>query len=54
LWSHFSIGWRASSHQMARVEGDFAKGGADGTIDALAVVCAAAEAWQRAGPRAAC
>jgi uridine phosphorylase len=33
------------TNQMARNEGDFEKGEADGTIDALAVIRAAAEAW---------
>lgn len=36
------------TNQMARVEGDFEKGDADGTVDALAVICAAASAWIRA------
>jgi uridine phosphorylase len=40
------------TNQMALVEGDFEKGEADGTVDALAVVSAAAAAWRRAGPRA--
>jgi uridine phosphorylase len=35
------------TNQMALIEGDFEKGEADGTVDALAVVCAAAEAWRR-------
>lgn len=35
------------TNQMAQIEGDFEKGEADGTIDALAVICAAARAWQR-------
>jgi uridine phosphorylase len=33
------------TNQMARVEGDFEKGDADGTVDALAVIVAAARAW---------
>jgi uridine phosphorylase len=37
------------TNQMALVEGDFEKGEADGTVDALAVICAAAMAWRRAG-----
>ena len=32
------------TNQMAQVEGDFEKGEADGTIDALAVIVAAARA----------
>jgi hypothetical protein len=36
---------------MALIEGDFEKGEADGTVDALAVVCAAAEGWRRAVER---
>jgi uridine phosphorylase len=35
------------TNQMARIEGDFEKGEADGTVDALAVICAAAAAWRR-------
>jgi uridine phosphorylase len=35
------------TNQMARIEGDFEKGEADGTIDALAVIAAAAKAWRR-------
>ena len=35
------------TNQMARIEGDFDKGEADGTVDALAVICAAARAWRR-------
>jgi len=35
------------TNQMACVEGDFDKGEADGTVDALAVICAAARAWRR-------
>jgi uridine phosphorylase len=33
------------TNQMARTEGDFEKGEADGTVDALAVIRAAAKAW---------
>jgi uridine phosphorylase len=33
------------TNQMARSEGDFEKGEADGTVDALAVIAAAAKAW---------
>jgi len=36
------------TNQMARVEGDFEKGEADGTTDALAVVRAATAAWSAA------
>jgi hypothetical protein len=32
------------TNQMARIEGDFEKGEADGSIDALAVIIAAARA----------
>jgi uridine phosphorylase len=39
------------TNQMARIEGDFEKGEADGTVDALAVICAAASAWRRAERR---
>jgi uridine phosphorylase len=35
------------TNQMALIEGDFEKGEADGTVDALAVIRAAAEAWRR-------
>jgi uridine phosphorylase len=35
------------TNQMARVEGDFEKGEADGTVDALAVIVAAARALNR-------
>jgi uridine phosphorylase len=35
------------TNQMARVEGDFEKGEADGTVEALAVICAAVAAWRR-------
>jgi uridine phosphorylase len=34
------------TNQMAQVEGDFEKGEADGTVDALAVIAAAARAWR--------
>jgi uridine phosphorylase len=34
------------TNQMALIEGDFEKGEADGSVDALAVVRAAAEAWR--------
>jgi uridine phosphorylase len=34
------------TNQMALIEGDFEKGEADGTVDALAVIRAAAEAWR--------
>lgn len=36
------------TNQMARVAGDFEKGAADGTVDALAVIVAAARVWSRA------
>jgi uridine phosphorylase len=36
------------TNQMAQVHGDFEKGEADGTTDALAVIVAAAHAWLRA------
>jgi uridine phosphorylase len=36
------------TNYMALIEGDFEKGEADGTVDALAVICAAADAWRRA------
>jgi hypothetical protein len=32
------------------VEGDFEKGEADGTVDALAVIVAAGRAWMATGP----
>jgi uridine phosphorylase len=35
------------TNQMARIVGDFEKGEADGTVDALAVIRAAAEAWRQ-------
>ena len=34
------------TNQMAQIEGDFEKGEADGSIDALSVVVTAAEAWR--------
>jgi uridine phosphorylase len=39
------------TNQMARIEGDFEKGEADGTVDALRVIGAAAGAWLGARPR---
>jgi uridine phosphorylase len=36
------------TNQMARVEGDFEKGSANGSVDALALVLAAARAWNKA------
>lgn len=39
------------TNRMARVEGDFEKGEDDGTVDALAVIQAAADAWARRQPR---
>jgi uridine phosphorylase len=42
------------TNQMARTEGDFEKGEADGTIDALAVIGAAADAWLAHVPAKAC
>jgi uncharacterized membrane protein YdjX (TVP38/TMEM64 family) len=39
------------TNQMALIEGDFEKGEADGTVEALAVVCAAVEMW-RCSPQA--
>jgi uridine phosphorylase len=39
------------TNQMARIEGDFEKGEADGTVDALTVICAAANAWRCAEQR---
>lgn len=33
------------TNQMALIEGDFEKGEADGSVDALAVLVAAARAW---------
>jgi uridine phosphorylase len=35
------------TNQMARIDGDFEKGEAEGTVDALALIRAAAEAWIR-------
>ena len=35
------------TNQMARVEGDFEKGEADGSVDALAVIVTAARAWSQ-------
>ena len=40
------------TNQMALIEGDFEKGEADGTVGALTVIRAAAEAWRRASRRA--
>jgi uridine phosphorylase len=37
------------TNRMALIEGDFEKGEADGTVDALAVIGAAVAAWRRAG-----
>jgi len=37
-----------TSYHMALIEGDFEKGEADGAIEALAVIRAAADAWRRA------
>lgn len=39
------------TNQMARIEGDFEKGEADGTVEALSVIGAAARAWLGARPR---
>lgn len=39
------------TNQMALIEGDFEKGEADGTADALAVIAAAAKAWLRTNKR---
>lgn len=36
------------TNQMAQVDGDFEKGEAEGTVDALAVIVAAAKAWLQA------
>jgi uridine phosphorylase len=38
------------TNQMAQIEGDFEKGEADGTIDALRVIRATAQAWTLARP----
>lgn len=35
------------TNQMARIEGDFEKGDDNGTVDALAVIAAAARVWSR-------
>ena len=35
------------TNQMARIEGDFEKGEADGSVDALAAIVAAARAWSQ-------
>ena len=35
------------TNQMARIAGDFEKGEADGTVEALGVIRATAEAWQK-------
>jgi uridine phosphorylase len=35
------------TNQMARIDGDFEKGEADGSVDALAVIVAAARAWSQ-------
>ncbi|MFM9849587.1 MAG: nucleoside phosphorylase [Hyphomicrobiaceae bacterium] len=35
------------TNQMARIEGDFGKGEADGSVDALAVIARAARAWSQ-------
>lgn len=37
------------TNRMAREAGDFEKGEANGTVDALAVIFAVAEAWRRSG-----
>jgi uridine phosphorylase len=37
------------TNQMGRIEGDFEKGEADGTVDALAVIVRAATAWLQTG-----
>jgi uridine phosphorylase len=36
------------TNQMARIEGDFEKGEADGSVSALGVIRAAGQAWQKA------
>lgn len=38
------------TNQMARIEGDFEKGEASGTVDALNVIRATAEAWRKTLP----
>jgi uridine phosphorylase len=40
------------TNQMARIEGDFEKGEAEGAIDALAVIVTAANAWARSAASA--
>jgi purine-nucleoside phosphorylase len=37
------------TNQMATVSGDFEKGEADGTVDALALIAAVTRAWKGAG-----
>jgi uridine phosphorylase len=37
------------TNQMASIEGDFEKGEADGTVDALAIISAVARAWSQQG-----
>jgi uridine phosphorylase len=39
------------TNQMARIEGDFEKGEADGAVDALAVISRAAQAWLKGSGR---
>ena len=38
------------TNQMAQIEGDFEKGEANGSVDAIAVIAAAARAWLRTAP----
>ena len=38
------------TNQMAQAAGDFEKGEADGSVDALAVIAATARGWYRSGP----
>jgi uridine phosphorylase len=38
------------TNQMGRIEGDFEKGEANGTRDALDVISAASRAWHRTAP----
>jgi len=38
------------TNQMARIEGDFEKGEADGSVDALAVIAATAKTWRTIQP----
>jgi uridine phosphorylase len=38
------------TNQMGRIEGDFEKGEANGTRDALDVISASARAWHRTTP----